>query len=242
MQIDEGKKRTHPAVSVVIPTFQEEDYIDGTLSRLRKINSPTRFETIVVDGGSTDSTIQKARPLADKVCKTERGISKARNTGAKRARGDVILFLDADVTLPADFVQRVIGVFEDPRVAGATCRIMPVQSGFVEKAFFHLYNRLLRIVCRFRPHSRGEFLAVRKKAFFAVKGFDEDLPCLEDHDLAFRLSKIGKFVFVDDLTVYESMRRFRQLGLREVVGTWIVDYLFYLFRGKPLSAVWKPVR
>jgi glycosyltransferase involved in cell wall biosynthesis len=212
------------------------------LSRLRRGNRFISFESVVVDGGSTDNTVQKARLFADKVYRTERGISKARNLGAKRADSEMLLFLDADVETPPDVVERILEVFKDSKVVGATCKIMPARSGIVEHAFFHFYNGVLKLICKVKPHSRGEFLVVRKKAFFAVEGFNEDLPCLEDHDLAYRLSKVGKFVFINDLTVYESMRRFRKLGISGVVGTWFVDYLFFLFRGKPLSTIWKPVR
>ncbi len=237
--MEKGEK--HPLISIVIPTFQEEKYIEATLRRLKRVTSVS-FETVVVDGGSTDRTVQKAKRWADKVLVTGRGISKARNLGAKHAEGEVLLFLDADVDAPSTAVERVLQALGDPRVVGATCKVMPRQSGVVDRIFFQFYNALLRSVCKIRPHSRGEFLAVKKKAFLAVNGFDEDLPCLEDHDLAYRLSRLGKFVFVGDLTVYESMRRFRKLGISEVVGTWVVDYLFFLLRGKPLSMVWKPVR
>jgi glycosyltransferase involved in cell wall biosynthesis len=242
MQTLKQETENHSAVSVVIPTLQEGGYIGATLTGLRRVSYLAPLETIVVDGGSTDNTIQIARAIADKVLKTRRGISKARNLGAKHAGCDVIVFLDADVDLPSNAVERVLEVFGDRRVVGATCRIMPSHSGMIEKAFFSFYNGLIRLVCGFRAHSRGEFLAVRRNAFLAIKGFNEDLPCLEDHDLAYRLSKVGRFVFIDDLTVYESMRRFRTLGIREVVGTWIVDYLYYLILGKPLSMIWKPVR
>jgi glycosyltransferase involved in cell wall biosynthesis len=242
MQTLEQKTETRSALSIVIPTFQEGGYIGATLAWLRRVSYLVPLETIVVDGGSTDNTIQVAKAFADKVLKTRRGISKARNLGARSARCNVIVFLDADVDLPSNAVQRILKVFEDHEIVGATCRIMPSHSGMLERAFFAFYNGLLRAVCRVRAHSRGEFLAVRKSAFLAVGGFDENLPCLEDHDLAFRLSKVGRFAFVNDLTVYESMRRFRKLGIGEVVGTWFVDYLYYLVRGKPLSMMWKPIR
>ncbi|MEM2119430.1 MAG: glycosyltransferase [Candidatus Bathyarchaeia archaeon] len=230
-------------LSVVIPTFQEERYIEKTLSSLSKIKAWAPLEIVVVDGGSTDHTVDKAKRFADKVYQLrKRGISRARNFGAKKASGDIILFLDADVDPTQDFVDKVLEIFNDSSVVGATCNIMPVHAKTVENVFFKLYNKLLRFVCRFKPHSRGEFLAVRKMAFLALKGFDEELPCLEDHEFAFRLSKVGKFVFADDFTVYESMRRFRKLGLHKVVGTWVIDYLSFLIRRKPLSAVWKPVR
>ena len=230
-------------LSIVIPTFQEERYIGVTLSKLKEARTSTPFEIVVVDGGSTDGTVQKARRFTNKVYTIrERGISKARNFGAQKASGDVVVFLDADVDPPPGFVERVLEIFKDTRIGGATCNIMPAQAKIAERFFFHFYNELIRFVCRFKPHSRGEFLAVRKALFWAVEGFDEELPCLEDHDLAYRLSKSGKFVFVDDVTVYESMRRFRRLGLRAVVGTWFIDYLSFIVRGKPLSAIWKPVR
>jgi glycosyltransferase involved in cell wall biosynthesis len=207
------------------------------------MNGSVPFEIVVVDGGSTDNTVQKAKRFADRVYRIpERGISKARNFGAKHARGKVLLFLDADVNPPSRCMERLLEVFKDSRIVGATCKIMPTQARMFEGIFFQFYNGLVRFACKIRPHSRGEFLAVKKDIFLAVNGFDEDLPCLEDHDIAQRLSKVGKFIFVDDVTVYESMRRFRTLGLFKVVGTWFIDYLFYVVRGKPLSITWKPVR
>jgi glycosyltransferase involved in cell wall biosynthesis len=228
-------------VSIVIPTFREEKYIAATLSRLVKVKPS--IEIVVVDGGSEDGTVRVAKRFTDKTYQIkERGISKARNYGARQASGDIVVFLDADVYPPSNFVEKVLETFNDTNVVGATCNIMPAQPRFAEIIFFQFYNRLIRLCTRFKPHSRGEFLAVRKKDFLMVNGFDENMPCLEDHDLAHRLSKRGKFVFITHLTVYESLRRFRKLGFSKVLSTWFTDYLSFLLRGKPLSGVWRPVR
>jgi len=230
-----------PTVSVVIPTFQEGSYIATILSKLVKMKPSV--EIIVVDGGSEDNTAEIAKRFTNKVYQVwMRGISKARNYGAMRASGDILVFLDADVNPPSDFVKKVLETFEDNIVVGATCYIMPTQPGFGEALFFHFYNLLIRLCSGFKPHSRGEFLVVKKSEFLAVNGFDEEMPCIEDHDLAHRLSNRGKFVFIKDLTVYESLRRFRRLGIFKVVGTWLMDYFSFILRRKPVSITWQPIR
>ena len=236
------KSPEKPIISIIVPTFQEGEYITNTMLNLRKAAKNFPIEIIVVDGGSVDDTVKKAKNFTNKVYRIGRGIAKARNFGAKHSNGDILLFMDADVILPDGFAEKLVEIFRNPKVVGATCNIMPLKPNLSEKIFFYLYNGLLRFISRFKPHSRGEFLAVRKSAFFAINGFNESLPCIEDHDLAMRLSKIGKFVYIKDLTVFESMRRFRKLGLPRVIYTWFIDYLFYIIRKKPVSKEWKAVR
>jgi len=234
-------KDTEPRISAIIPTFQEHEYIADILSQLIRVKPP--LEIIVVDGGSQDKTVEVARRFTNTVYNAgRRGISVGRNYGANKAKGNILLFLDTDVTLPADFPKKVLQAFRDPTVVGATCNIMPLHYQIGTTTFFRLYNLAIRATSKFKPHSRGEFFAVRKTAFQQAKGFNETMPSLEDHELAYRLAKIGKFVFIPDLTVYESMRRFRKLGFRKVLATWIIDFVFFMFRGKPLSPEWKPVR
>jgi len=230
-----------PRISVVIPTFQEGRYLAKVLSRVAEMKPP--IEIVVVDSGSQDNTVEVAKQFTDKIYPIrERGISKAKNHGAQQASGEILVFLDADVKPPKDFAGKVLVAFSDATVVGATCHIVPEHPTLSEKVFFQFYNLLIQICSRFKPHSRGEFLAVTKKGFLAVGGFDETMPCLEDHELAHRLSKLGKFVFIKDLVVYESLRRFRKLGFFKVVGTWITDYVSFMLRGKPISKVWSPVR
>jgi len=230
-----------PKISVIIPTFQEQSYIEAILSRLSRLKPPV--EVIVVDGGSRDRTIELAKHFTSKVFQIQKhGISAGRNYGAQKANGDILVFLDADVAPPMRFAERVLDTFKDSTVVGATCNIMPLQFQLGATTFFKVYNLMIRVCTKSRPHSRGEFLAVRKKAFKAAEGFDETMPCLEDHDLANRLSKLGRFVFISDLTVYESLRRFQRLGFWRVISTWFMDYTSYMLRGKPVSQVWIPIR
>ena len=176
----------------------------------------------------------------------ERGIARAKNYGAKKAEGDVLLFLDADVYVTKDVVKKVSQIFQDPFVVGATCSNYPVRPRFSELLFFKFYNALIRLALSLPliklRHSRGEFIAVRKTCFEKVGGFNERLACLEDADLAHRLSKLGKFVFIKDLVVYESMRRIRKLGLFRTVLLWFENWLFYVIKSDVAAKEWKPVR
>jgi glycosyltransferase involved in cell wall biosynthesis len=234
-------------ISVIIPTLQEEKYIEKTLSNL--IIFAPKIEIIVVDGGSTDRTVEIAKLFTDKVFQIgERGISKAKNYGAKRAKGEILVFLDADVIVPHGFLEKVLKTFENRKVVGATCHNMPVRPKPLEFVYFSLFNLLTRFSIavlpktRFKYGSRGEFMAVRKSEFFRVGGFNEKMACLEDYDLTFRISGSGKFVFIEDLTVYESMRRVRKFGLSKISRMWTAELLAWLVYGVPKSKVWRVVR
>ena len=87
-------------VSIIIPAHNEERYIEKTLSHIKK-QSYRNIEIIVVDDGSIDNTTKKAKIYADKIIKLKKrkGVSYARNAGAKVARGDLLVFLDADTML-----------------------------------------------------------------------------------------------------------------------------------------------
>jgi glycosyltransferase involved in cell wall biosynthesis len=230
-------------ISVVIPTFSEEKYIGKTLSSLSKAKN---LEIIVVDSGSTDGTVKVARQFAPRVCQMrERGISKAKNYGAKHANCDIVVFVDADVIVPIDFEEKVRNAFKDD-VVGATCHILPMNSSLREQIFLVTHNIIDKLLLcsplSVLRHARGEFLAVKKKAFMTIGGFNKDMPCFEDHDLTVRLSRIGKFVFINNLTVYESMRRIRKWGITKTLNIWTLNFLAYLIKHKTYSQTWTPIR
>jgi len=235
-------------ISVIIPTLEEERYIGKTLANLIKFIP--EIEIIVVDGGSKDKTVEIARRYTDKVFRiTERGISKAKNLGAKYAQGDILVFIDADVAVRDDFLPKVTRIFQNPDVVGATCNIMPAQPKLFEFIYFSLLNLFIRFSIKaflpktkFKLGSRGEFFAVRKKEFLEIGGFNAKIACLEDFDITFRLFEFRKFEFTEDLVVFESMRRIRKLGLLKVLSVWTTEFLVYLMYGVPKSRVWEVVR
>ena len=236
-------------ISIVIPTFKEAKYINQTLNSIEKLDGD--IEVILVE------TISDETAVLEKIVKEhenvqlymikERGIAKARNYGAQKASGSIILFLDADVFVTKDLVEKISQVFRNPHVVGATCNFYPIKPKFSELFFFKFYNTLIRLVLglpliKRLKHTSGIFIVVRKAHFNQIGGFDERLVCLEDGDLAYRLSFLGRFVFIKDLFVYESLRRIRKLGLFNTVKSWFQNWLFYVITGNVVVEEWKPVR
>ena len=238
--------------SVIIPTFQEQGYIKTTLLSLLKAKlyggaRGMEMEIIIVDSGS-DKTEEIAKHLIDKVYKLEeRGIAKAKNFGALKSSGEVLIFLDADIIVPTDFLEKVSKIFESSEVIGGVCANFPANPSVSEKIFFTIYNIATRFCLWLPPtklkiQARGEFLAVRRKAFFEMNGFNENLPCAEDGELSYRLSKIGKIKFMKDLAVFESGRRFKKWGIFRTYKAWFEAWASLVLCGKTKFDAWKPVR
>ena len=88
-------------LSVIVPALDEGERIAATLDALANLRA-LGVEVIVVDGGSRDATVQRARLRADRVIPAARGRASQMNAGAEMATGDVLLFLHADTRLPSD--------------------------------------------------------------------------------------------------------------------------------------------
>jgi cellulose synthase/poly-beta-1,6-N-acetylglucosamine synthase-like glycosyltransferase len=235
-------------ISVIIPTFKEAKYIDQTLDSIKRLNDSIEVilvETVSEETKDLENIVKKHAGVQLYKIK-ERGIAKAKNYGAQKAHGDILLFLDADVLVTKDILKQVSQTFQDPSVIGATCNSHPIKPRFGELLFFKFYNALIRLVLSLPSmklkHSRGEFIAVRKAYFSRIGGFNEHLVCLEDADLAHRLSVLGRFVFIKDLVVYESMRRIRKLGLFRTIVLWLKNWLFYIIKNSVVMKEWEPIR
>lgn len=195
---------TPPRVSVVVPVLNEEARIERQLRYL--LESGPWHEILVVDGGSGDRTLEKARSVGGaRVLESERGRALQMNAGAKEATGDVLLFLHADVELPSDALHLVADALTDPEVVAGAFRTwtVPDAPGHPLAPLLHLAD--LRSRYTGLPYG-DQALFVRAGVFERLGGFPRQ-PLMEDLELSRRLRRVGRIRTVP-ASVRVSGRRF----------------------------------
>src|SRR6267154_5092805 len=174
------KTKTTPirTVSVIIPAHNEERYLRRTLEGLRRQNYDW-FEVIVVANGCTDCTAEVAKGRCNRlITLSQKSLGVARNLGARLAKGELLLFLDADTILEPTTLKVIAEEFSKNHSAG-TLRGRPDTERFKYRLVYGLKN----FVHRFSVHrgSSGVILCW-KRQFFYIGGFDEGLEVRENSE------------------------------------------------------------
>ncbi len=183
-------------VSVVVPVYNGGDAFRACLGSVLAC-SPQADEVIVVSDGSTDDSAQTAESLGARVVRLTKqgGPSRARNEGVRAASGDLVLFVDADVSVPPDTVARVKAIFEaDPELDAAfgSYDDRPADPGFASQ-YRNLLHHFVHQTSRSEASTFWTGLgAVRRGAFLDVGGFNEERRWLEDVELGYRLKAAGR--------------------------------------------------
>jgi len=225
--------RSNPLVSVIIPTYCEEETIEGCLkSVVNQRFSQGRIESIVVDSHSPDRTQAVAQKTADKVLDLQaRGVGRARNAGAKIARGEFLLFLDADTYLETNFVSEMYRAFNDRRVVCVSGilknleRLEPLDRLFA-LSHYGFTNKLAQISAHLGfPLFPSVCVGARKAVFEKVGGFREDIACAEDITFSRMMGKVGKCAVNSKATAYTSVRRISKLGKKQMYSMYFTNYV-----------------
>jgi glycosyltransferase involved in cell wall biosynthesis len=212
-----GTGRPKPSISIIIPAHNEAEFLPGTLDALKR-QTYRNFETIVVTNGCTDNTAEAVRGKCDQLYELEeRGLGPARNLGAQKARGNLLMFLDADTVLEPDALEVIARQFKPHHSAG-TLRGVPDQERLSYKLIYFLKN----FVHKTRAHhgSSGVILCW-KDHFHAVGGFDNELYLRENSDLMKKLRQFGSYKYISRTPAITSMRRYEKTGTAEMVLLWL---------------------
>lgn len=187
-----------PSVSVIVPVHNGEPHLRACLERIRALDPPPD-ECIVVDDGSRDLSRAIAQSLGMQVVSTgiPRGPALARNLGARRARGDVLLFVDSDVLAPTDVVARLRELFTaDPSLAAV---IGSYDDAPAQPDFFSRFRNLLHHYVHQTGREQASTFwsgcgAIRREVFLRHGGFCACFtrPSIEDIELGARLRRAGE--------------------------------------------------
>ncbi|MDB6108453.1 MAG: hypothetical protein JWR69_203 [Pedosphaera sp.] len=212
-------------ISVIIPAHNEEDYIGLTLDAVNRQNYPY-FEVIVIANGCTDRTAAIAVDNCHRlVVLSDKGLGVARNLGAKLARGELLLFLDADTLLEPGALETIANKFSR-RYAAGTLKGCPDGDRFSFRLIYWVKNFLHR--WSIHEGSSGVILCW-KRNFVSTRGFDEALQVRENSELIHRLKRFGRYRYIGETTATTSMRRYQTAGTGKTVRLWFKLWLQSLF-------------
>jgi glycosyltransferase involved in cell wall biosynthesis len=195
-----------PFISIIIPVYNGAKTLGFCLESIFKSSYP-KFECIVVDDHSNDNSVEIAEGFASKIIKLnkQQGAAYARNRGCEAAQGDIVFFVDADVTIYPDTLEKVVRTFENHREISAVFGSyddQPWNTNFLSqyKNLFHHYIHQTSL------EDASTFWtgcgAIKREIFFKIGKFNENRRMMEDIELGYKLkAKNYKILLVKYLTV-----------------------------------------
>jgi glycosyltransferase involved in cell wall biosynthesis len=217
-------------VSIVIPTLNEENYVGFLLSDIAR-QTRKADEVIVVDGKSQDATVSVVErfPGVDLLIGAP-PVAGQRNLGGRKASGDILLFLDADVRLPGTFLEYFLERFERRDLDIACPLYMPYRSTLLIKGIHTYVNVVFFALQKILPSGAGHCIAIRRELFQKSRGFDPNLGVGEDVALVRKLSRGHRFGIVAE-QVFVSDRRYKEEGVsRMLTKILLLSIIFTLGR------------
>jgi rSAM/selenodomain-associated transferase 2 len=210
------------SLSIIIPVLNEEREIHRLLAGFEPQIIEGEIEVIVVDGGSRDKTIEILRQN-DLVRLIEFGLPNRglqMNAGASIARGQILLFLHADIRLPRAAIETINHAISNERASGGCFQIhFPVDAPLSLRIIAGGINLRSRL---FRTATGDQAIFARREAFTAVGGY-RDIPLMEDVAFFNQIKKLGRVLILDE-RVEVSPRRWLKYGV------WRTMLLMYFLR------------
>jgi len=210
-----------PKISIVIPAYNEEKYLSQTIHSIKKQNF-SDYEIIVVANGCSDCTEELVRKETDSRLKllsmSTANVSRARNHGADKSTGEVLLFLDADTTLAEDALQEINNKFSEKYSVATTC-VRPDDPNMKFRLALGVKNILRKLQIYV---GTGGSLICRRDDFNKAGGYDHTRTIMEHKHLIKKLRVFGKYTSLNTYTT-TSMRRLKSWGLSKVIYFWLKE-------------------
>lgn len=201
-------------ISVIVPAYNEEKYIENTLKSIINQRTKLRYELIVSDCKSNDQTVKIVKRYTDKIIiNDKKGVAYTRNNGALLAKGKILVFVDADTEIFSDYLESAWHKFKnDPSLIGVSYSFRFSKRTpsliFAEE----ITNEYLRMKSNLgRATLPGFNTCVLKDKFKKIGGYKNFL--LEDAELSRELLLIGKTQYLPAIKVITSSRKLERLGL-----------------------------
>ncbi|MCA1636694.1 MAG: TIGR04283 family arsenosugar biosynthesis glycosyltransferase [Acidobacteria bacterium] len=225
-----------PALSIIIPTFNEAPVINQTLDAVMSIRGPV--EVIVVDGGSFDETVEMVRGRGVMLITSERGRGLQMHAGARAARGCALWFLHADTYPSPESAGRIIEALRDPKVVAGNFGVRFDGTRRAARFLTWLYPQLRKLGLAYGDSA----IFVRREAYEQVGGF-QPFPIFEDLDLVRCLRKSGRLIHLPEIVVTSS-RRFEGRSFALTFARWSFLQLLYWLGVHPrtLGRLYAPIR
>lgn len=242
------REDTLPFISTVVPVYNGESTIQRCLDSIMMMEYPRKkIEVIVVDDGSTDKTIEIVNDYSVKLVRSEhKGYPSAMNTGIRVSGGEVVVNVDSDTYVSADWLTKIVKEFKDPNVGIASGYIATAlnSSFWAKMRGYESGDRYDEMPSKYVDFVTSTCTAYRRRLLTEVGLFDEELLWNCDEDLAHRAAKAGwKIVLQKNAVCYHEWEpSFKGYFKKQIVnGKFFVKNLLKypeLFRGKkmhPLS-------
>lgn len=228
-----------PQLSIIIPTLNEENYIQNILQDIfRSTLAADCYEIIVADSGSTDGTRAKVEILQRQYPQVRlkfidahpKGVSTARNTGAEHANGVFLVFLDADARIASDFLARNFEEMKYRKLDVAACYVVPDSAIWIDKFLFSIVNNFGLRIFQYssRPLAIGAAIWARKDIHTLLDGFNPHILFGEDMEYVTEAKRIGRFRILNSRPVIFSMRRAQKDGRFTLVGKALHGFIYHL--------------
>jgi len=239
-----------PGVSIIVTTFNSESTIDECLRSILELDYPKQLlEVIVIDGGSTDATTERAKAYPAKLVYSQLNPPAAYNLVLKTVENEIIGLIDSDAKVEKGWLRKLVKHLDDPKAAGASGtvetwnrdKLVPRAIGY---ELSYRYRRLPNTVERVATMN----LLLKKKVTLEIGGFDEALPTQYDTDIGARLAQAGyRIAFDSEAICYHfhrpTLRTFFKQQYKYGQNTWKLYFKHpKLARGDKITDWWMNIQ